>query len=365
MPVHAQTARTLVSNFDVGGSTSTVTINQGQAQQFTVDSVSDYTLTSVSIETGTQDPNTVRVAIHADNNGRPAGTSLYEMTPPDPQGSGVQEHTAPSGATLDKGKKYFVVVTKTGSGASIEQKNSNNEDSSGYRGWKIGNNSFRYSMNSWQSDSDSIRLKIRGYRVFDVTPITATLESFDTVEYADEGIHYLFDLKLSERVWIPFKDMRDHAFDVTNGTILKAKRVAKRKSRHNGRLRTFSNHWRITVEADDPADPVSVSLEAKGCSEQGALCSASGGQLANEPELDLEPPSVLLGVSIADTTASRRRARLQGQSFQDHGGDGGDRLQDHHGRDRDPRGRLQAREASAGALPGGDDLQNRRRADRR
>ena len=95
--------------------------------------------------------------------------------------------------------------------------------------------------------------------------------------------------------------MRDHAFDVTNGTILKAMRVDLKSRYHKGRWRSFSDHWRMTVEATDTDADVSVSLPRKACGERGAVCSRNGARLLTGATLDLTPP-MHPSVSIADAT---------------------------------------------------------------
>ena len=302
---HAQTARTLVSNLEKENMTNSLNFGSTgrHAQRFTVGPDWNYRLTAVTVDITAGEGN-LRLEIYTNNNGRP-GESLYSLTAPDMTGTGHQTYTAPENATLKAGEEYFLQARSGSNTLQIGHTNSNEEDSGGESEWSIYDKRL-YRTNQWYESPQSIKMKISGYRTTQVSRPTATLEAFvDTVEYADGRIHYLFDLKLSERVWIHYKDLRDHAFDVTNGTILKTNRIGRIKWGYiDGRWRKLSKHWRMTVEATDPDDPVSVSLEAKACSEQGAVCSVSGGKLANEPELDLEPPSVPLGVSIADTTAS-------------------------------------------------------------
>ena len=147
---------------------------------------------------------------------------------------------------------------------------------------------------SW-SPGDAIDVRITG------SGVTATLEPFRTPEDRGGSLSYRFDLKLSERVWVPFADMRDHAFDVTNGTIVKAMRVDRKSRYHKGRRRTFSDHWRMTVESTAADADVSVSLPRKACSERGAVCSRNGTPLVTGATLDLTPP-MHPSVSIADAT---------------------------------------------------------------
>ena len=149
------------------------------------------------------------------------------------------------------------------------------------------------------SDGDTVQLRIAEQVAG--TPVTADLSSYDPVEGKGGHLHYRFDLRLSQPVWIPFHHMRDHAFDVTNGTVVRAKRVSHkpRYHEHEGRWRKFSDHWLLEVKPTAPGTAVTVALARKPCDAQGALCAADGGLLGNSPSLELGTPGAPLSVSIA------------------------------------------------------------------
>ena len=130
--------------------------------------------------------------------------------------------------------------------------------------------------------------------------LTATLETPDYV--VGENLQYRFDLKLTEAVAIPLRDVRDHAFSVTNGRMVRAKRI------HEGP--GGSNHWRMTVDPYDETEPVTVTLRGnRACSEQGALCTGGGDRVTNSPTLTLSADTLTLDssnlprVSIENATA--------------------------------------------------------------
>ena len=137
--------------------------------------------------------------------------------------------------------------------------------------------------------------------------LTATLETPDYV--VGGNLQYRFDLKLTEAVAIPLRDVRDHAFSVTNGRMVKAKRIHMSAG--------GSNHWRMTVEPYDETKPVTVTLRGnRACSEQGALCTGGGGQVTNSPTLVLSTDTLTLDsgnlprVSIENATAKENDAFL-------------------------------------------------------
>ena len=137
--------------------------------------------------------------------------------------------------------------------------------------------------------------------------ITATLETPDYV--VGGNLQYRFDLKLTEAVAIPLRDVRDHAFSVTNGRMVKAKRIHKSAA--------GSNHWRMTVEPYDETKPVTVTLRGnRACSEQGALCTGGGDHVTNSPTLTLSADTLTLdssnlpSISIENATAKENDAWL-------------------------------------------------------
>ena len=111
----------------------------------------------------------------------------------------------------------------------------------------------------------------------------------DHVTDEEKGkLRYYITLNLSERVFIPYKEFRDHGFDVTNGTVRGVKRLNRKYYWHDGRRRPFTSKWRVEVEPTNPADFVQVVLNPKECNERGALCDRSGRQLSGSTSIDIE-----------------------------------------------------------------------------
>ena len=136
-------------------------------------------------------------------------------------------------------------------------------------------------------------------------PLNGRLGSVELVEGASGELHYRFDLRLSEPIWMPYSDMRDHAFTVVNGTVSDVRRVKSRYLRHNGRRLKFSDHWRITVRPTAPDNVVTVLLAGnRDCTEPGAICAPDGRPLSNPTILMLGESAEALSVSIADAVAT-------------------------------------------------------------
>ena len=90
---------------------------------------------------------------------------------------------------------------------------------------------------------------------------------------------FTFRVAFSEAVGTSYKTLRDHSFDVTDGTVTRARRV-------NGR----SDLWEITVEPDSDAD-VTIALPATDdCDDEGAVCTRDDKQLSNRSELTVSGP---------------------------------------------------------------------------
>ena len=96
----------------------------------------------------------------------------------------------------------------------------------------------------------------------DATPLTA---SFANMPASHTGADFAFALVFSEEIEeLGFRTLRDDAFGVTGGTVLKAKR-----QQEGSNLR-----WTITVRPNSPSDTVAITLpETTDCNADGAICA--------------------------------------------------------------------------------------------
>ena len=86
---------------------------------------------------------------------------------------------------------------------------------------------------------------------------------------------FTFDLRFSEEFGVGYRTLRDHAFTVKGGDVVKARRLNP----------PSSMGWEITVEPDGNAE-VSVSLPATtDCASEGAICTEDGRMLSGAVEL--------------------------------------------------------------------------------
>ena len=92
---------------------------------------------------------------------------------------------------------------------------------------------------------------------------------------------FTFELRFSEEFKVSYRTLRDHAFTVTGGTVLKAQRIE----------RGSNIGWRITVRPDGNGD-VTVELPVtEDCSSVlGAICTEDDRKLSTRVELTVNGP---------------------------------------------------------------------------
>ena len=118
--------------------------------------------------------------------------------------------------------------------------------------------------------------------------LTARFENVP--ERHDGATVFAVRIAFSEAVTTGFAALRDHAAEITGGTVTGA-----RRSDGRGDL------WELSVEPGSDAE-VTVALPAdRACDAAGALCTADGGRLSNRPEATIAGP--LPAVSIAAGTS--------------------------------------------------------------
>ena len=100
-------------------------------------------------------------------------------------------------------------------------------------------------------------------------PLTVSLENEPTSH--DGSGSFTFDLRFSEEVKLSYKNLRDHGFTVTGGTVTKAERLDK----------PSNIRWRITVKPDSTADVTVVLPITTDCDAPGAVCTEAGSALSN------------------------------------------------------------------------------------
>ena len=109
-------------------------------------------------------------------------------------------------------------------------------------------------------------------------PVTAQIHAAPQSDHG--GNPFSFELRFSEELPLSFATLRDSAFSVTGGEVVKARR-----------LEAPSNlRWQITVAPSSKWD-VSIVLPVPGdCTAEGALCTTDSRPLSNRLELTVPGP---------------------------------------------------------------------------
>ena len=141
-------------------------------------------------------------------------------------------------------------------------------------------------------------------------PLTASFASVTAEHDGSSGFNVR--IAFSEDVNISYQDMRDHALTVTGGTVVRAKRVDKRK-----------DLWQLRVQPSSQGAVMVALPPTASCDDTGAVCMAAGLALSNGIAQTVPGPATprhLIGTAAADTLSGRDGADTLG------GGAGNDTL---------------------------------------
>ena len=105
-------------------------------------------------------------------------------------------------------------------------------------------------------------------------PLTVSLRGAAPAIH-DGSTEFTFEIEFSEEFPLSYKKLKLHAFDLTDGEVLKAKRV----------LKSSNIPWRITVRPGSNADVTVVLPVTTRCGAQGAICTRDGRKPVQLPEL--------------------------------------------------------------------------------
>ena len=110
-------------------------------------------------------------------------------------------------------------------------------------------------------------------------PLTVSLRGAAPAAH-DGQTEFTFEIEFSEEFPLSFKKLKFHAFDVTDGEVLKAKRVTK----------SSNISWRITVRPGSNADVTVVLPVTTRCGAQGAICTRDSRKLSNSLNFTVSGP---------------------------------------------------------------------------
>ena len=96
----------------------------------------------------------------------------------------------------------------------------------------------------------------------------------------DGSASFTFELRFSEQFSLSYKTLRDHAFTVTGGEVIRARRLER-----PGNIR-----WEITVRPSSEAAVTIVLPVTEDCEADGAICTGDGRKLSSRVELTISGP---------------------------------------------------------------------------
>ena len=110
-------------------------------------------------------------------------------------------------------------------------------------------------------------------------PLTVRLMAAAPASH-DGSSEFTFEIEFSEEFGLSYATLRDHAFNVTGGSVEKAQRTDK----------PSSIPWLITVEPQGTGD-VTIELPATtDCRARGAICTGDGRKLSNSLSFTVSGP---------------------------------------------------------------------------
>ena len=109
-------------------------------------------------------------------------------------------------------------------------------------------------------------------------PLTASARSVPSSH--DGSATYLFELRFSEEFPLSYVTLRDHAFTVTGGTVVGARRLDRPRN----------IRWEISVSPDSNGDVTVVLPATTDCEADGAICAEDGRRLSNRLEFTVNGP---------------------------------------------------------------------------
>ena len=109
-------------------------------------------------------------------------------------------------------------------------------------------------------------------------PLTATASKEPASH--DGSASFTFELHFSEEPSLSFRTLRDHAFTVTGGEVLRARRLVDGSDAG----------WRIRVEPSGNGAVTVVLPPTTDCEAEGAICTADGRKLSNRVEVSVPGP---------------------------------------------------------------------------
>ena len=110
------------------------------------------------------------------------------------------------------------------------------------------------------------------------SPLTASTQ--DAPDSHDGNNSFTFELHFNQEISLSYKTLRDHAFTVTGGRVIKARRLEKGKNAG----------WEITAQPSGTGTVTIALPETTDCAATGSICAEDGRMLSNRLEVTVSGP---------------------------------------------------------------------------
>ena len=137
------------------------------------------------------------------------------------------------------------------------------------------------SANKLQDTSGNTAESFSGMDVAnDTAPEPLTAVAHGVPGSHDGSAAFTFELRFSEEMPLSYKTLRDHAFTVTGGEVVKARRLERGKN----------VRWEITVRPDGDGTVTIVLPVTEDCASNHAICTEDGRPLSNRLQIAVPGP---------------------------------------------------------------------------
>ena len=257
----------------------------------TGDSATAWTLSAIQLQVTTWHPDvapTVKLRRQTD---QWPGTIIATLRNPSP-GTGSKAFAAPAGLKLEPDTTYSVVVA-----AGVRQgrfnlgtTRSDDDDSGGAAGWRIGNRSWVDQSGSWSEIRPSLSVAVQGAAVPDGEAPGGLTGWFALRPREHDGSgEFTVRVGFSDPIGASRRAMRENAVQVSGGQVTSAKRVQGRR-----------DLWDVKIRPTG-LDAVTVTLAGGSvCGSAEVVCTADGRSLAAALTLTVPGP---LALAVADAEA--------------------------------------------------------------
>lgn len=148
----------------------------------------------------------------------------------------------------------------------------------------------------WLAAAAAVAIAVSLLPTVPAAPTTSELTAeFSNMPETHDGLKFTFNLTFSPEPSLSYKTLKDHAFTVVNGNVIRAERVEKRPARNREWIIHVQPHF---DDEDNPVGVISITLPAStSCSGEGVICTSDNLPLSNTSQ-------ATVGLDVGSTTTT-------------------------------------------------------------